>query len=98
VVEAQDDFIQFLRTLVVQRNRFGAGDCLRARIELRLDRVVGLQLPVIRTRPSAPVARARVVGAADRIGQRHVTADGTRRRQCRRRGLLSLQDAGTQKK
>ena len=55
-----------------------AGDRLRRRIEPRVDRVVGLQLPVVGSGPAGRVARAGVVGAPDRIGQRHVAPDGAR--------------------
>ena len=41
------------------------GDRLRRRIEPRVDRVVGLQLPVVRARPAGQVTRAGLVGAAN---------------------------------
>jgi hypothetical protein len=90
VIEAQDDLGELLRALVVQRDGLVAGDGLRLGIELRVDGVVGLQLPVVRARPSRLVARARLPGAPDRVGHRHVAADGARRRRRHRRGLLPL--------
>ncbi len=85
MIQPQHDLVQLLGTVVVQRDRLGPGDRGRCGIEARVDRVVGLELPVAGSRPARPVARPRVVRAADRVGQRHVATNRARHFGGRRR-------------
>ncbi len=79
MVEPQDDLRQLIRTVVLERDRFGPCECLRCGIQANVDCVVSLQLPVVRSRPPGSIARAGGERLLNRVGHRHVAPDRARR-------------------
>ena len=77
VIQPQHDLVQLGRAVVVHLDRPSAGNRLGLRVQVRLDRVVGLKLPVIRAGTPRKVTGARLEGAADRIRKRYVATDGS---------------------
>ena len=78
VVEPQADLPKRVRTVVGEGDGFRAGQRLRGRIHAHIDRVVGLQLPVVGPGTTRVVARASGKRATDGVGHRDVAPNRAR--------------------